>query len=75
MGKKPQINILGQNTNILCFKCKNAYGGCEWSKSFDPVDGWIAEPCDVKSRNREFSNPNLMKSDYHIIWCPKYVED
>ena len=73
--KSPQINNIGQNTNALCFKCKNAYGGCAWSKSFDPVDGWTAEPVKPKNTKHDTSNPNMRKQDYHIIDCPKFIKD
>lgn len=48
----------------LCWDCKNAVGGCEWSQNFTPVDGWEAIPrtiCDEDS--------------FCVIKCPKFVED
>lgn len=27
----------------LCWECKNACGGCEWSANLEPVPGWTAE--------------------------------
>lgn len=32
----------------LCYKCKNATGGCPWSDNFLPVKGWDAEPTVIK---------------------------
>ena len=48
----------------LCWDCKNATGGCEWSQSFTPVDGWEAIP-------RTIGN----KDSFCVIKCPKFVED
>lgn len=48
----------------LCWDCKNAVGGCEWSQSFTPVDGWEAIP-------RTIGN----EDSFCVIKCPKFVED
>ena len=75
MDKRPQIrNGKGENTNKLCFRCKNAYNGCEWSRSFDPVEGWIAEKVKPKNTRHDTCNSNMLKQDWHIIWCPKFEE-
>lgn len=51
-----------------CWTCKNACGGCEWSKEFKPVPGWIAAKNVIKS-NGEYAET------YRIIKCPKYNPD
>ena len=62
-------------SNNLCYKCKKAAGGCAWSRSFDPVDGWTAEPVEPNYRGSYESNPNMMKTGYHITACPEFEED
>ncbi len=57
-------------TNELCFKCKNAYGGCAWSKKFDPVEGWVAE--EVENKYRSEKDPNMKKKSWHILACPQF---
>ncbi len=51
----------------LCCTCKNACGGCLWSKYFLPVVGWDAEPTTIKDNEKEFSS-------YKIKKCPKYIK-
>lgn len=41
----------------LCWYCENACGGCSWSESFIPVEGWEA----IKTGE-----------SYHITFCPQY---
>ena len=45
----------------LCWDCKNATGGCEWSQSFTPVDGWSA----IQSVAGE-------SDSYLVLECPKF---
>lgn len=49
----------------LCWSCKNATGGCSWSKSFIPVDGWEATPTLLDDRVESFK----------INACPEYREE
>lgn len=42
----------------LCWHCEKATGGCSWSKSFTPVEGWTAKPSG---------------NSYRIKACPEYV--
>lgn len=49
-----------------CWTCKNACGGCSWSKDFTPIPGWKAE----KTYHR--SNGNYAES-YKIASCPQYI--
>ena len=45
----------------LCWDCKNATGGCEWSQSFTPVDGWEAIPRTIRDDD-----------SFLVIKCPKF---
>lgn len=52
----------------LCWRCKNACGGCNWSKYLKPVEGWTADPVIVKDVNGDFSS-------YSIKKCPEFIKD
>ena len=49
-----------------CWLCKNSCGGCNWSKYFKPVNGWIAEPTIVRDSTGDFSS-------YDIKECPEFI--
>jgi len=51
-----------------CWTCQNACGGCSWSRSFKPVEGWTAEKTFLQS-NGEYAE------SYKIIKCPEYIKD
>lgn len=48
----------------LCWSCQNACGGCSWSKSFTPVEGWEAKP----------TKHNRIDS-FFVTKCPEYIQD
>ena len=50
----------------LCCTCKNACGGCLWSRYFIPIPGWDAEPTIVKDSEGDFAS-------YKIHKCPEYI--
>ena len=56
----------------LCWKCKKACGGCSWSESLTPIDGWTAEKR-VKKYNL-FGEPAFYET-YEITGCPEFVHD
>jgi hypothetical protein len=51
-----------------CWICKNAFGGCSWSREFKPVEGWTAERNDMKVHNR-------WDESYIVDDCPEFVPD
>ena len=51
----------------LCWRCKNACGGCSWSRSFIPVKGWTAEHFVVKDSEGDFDS-------FKITKCPKFIK-
>lgn len=59
-----KFSELGQ----LCWRCANACGGCSWSKSFEPVTGWTADPVSVFNHAGEVDS-------YRIYDCPEFVPD
>jgi predicted nucleic acid-binding Zn ribbon protein len=44
----------------LCWDCQNACGGCSWSRSFEPVEGWEAKPSE---------------DSFFVINCPQFIPD
>lgn len=50
----------------LCWDCANATGGCSWSQSFEPVEGWKAE--------REENKLGIGES-YRVEECPLFKRD
>lgn len=55
----------------LCWSCKNACGGCEWSARLEPVPGWTAE----KVPRWEYIGTKEKKRkvfSYKITECPKF---
>ncbi len=48
----------------LCWTCQNACGGCSWSRSFTPVEGWEAKP-----------TKNEQTDSYRVISCPEFIPD
>ena len=53
----------------LCWDCKKAINGCNWSRKGEPVDGWVAEPTFVK-----LSTSQLVPS-YRISQCPEFEQE
>lgn len=51
----------------LCWNCKNACGGCSWSRHFIPVDGWTAEVTIVKDSLGDIQS-------YRIKKCPEFIK-
>lgn len=50
--------------DTLCWTCQNYSGGCSWSRSFTPVEGWEARP-----------TKNEQTDSYHVISCPEFIPD
>lgn len=50
----------------LCWTCKNACGGCSWSQSFTPVEGWDATETVLKCAEGE-------ETSYFVSGCPLYI--
>lgn len=53
----------------LCCYCKKFSGGCSWSRRFEPVEGWTAEPTIIRQRNR---HGKYDIQSYRITKCPQY---
>lgn len=61
-------------SETLCWKCANAVPdsnghGCPWSRSFEPVEGWVAEPASYIS-NRMGKRVEIQS--YEVRSCPLF---
>lgn len=59
-----------QQNPTLCWQCKNATGGCSWSKDFTPVAGWNAIPTKLKAVTQNI----ILHSSYLVIDCPQFTK-
>lgn len=50
----------------LCWNCKNACGGCSWSRSFTPVEGWNARETTLKSADGNIQS-------FFVTDCPEFI--
>ena len=66
--KQKRVVDYGAKNYQLCWTCKNACGGCEWSRDFKPVKGWTAEKTIISETAGSFES-------YKITKCPKYISD
>ena len=62
------------NKANICFNCKNSVPddcghGCPWSRKFEPIPGWTAEPTTLKVG---YGQP---VETYHITACPMFDRD
>lgn len=64
------MNAYGTNQHknctsyTLCWDCKNACGGCQWSQSLIPVKGWKATLV-----------YNKRQTGYIVKECPEFIRD
>lgn len=70
LARKAILRELKRQTNppkndTLCWKCKNACGGCSWSKNLTPVEGWKAE----RVYNNVYSQDTV---SYRVRECPEF---
>lgn len=59
--------IRREKDSQLCWRCKNACGGCSWSACFTPVNGWNAEATIIKNSTGDTCS-------YRIKKCPEFVK-
>lgn len=52
-----------------CWDCKNACGGCSWSRNFTPVNGWVAEPTTITYKTGDILHTT---DTYKIFECPEF---
>lgn len=50
----------------ICWECKKALGKCNWSKNFQPVEGWEIIPTQIQVQN------GLMQDSCIVLSCPLF---
>ena len=67
-----------ERPNTICIDCKHAVPtsdgkyGCEWSRHFQPVTGWVAVRRDLKVQ--EGAGRTRLSLSYKVESCPKFIE-
>ena len=62
VGNRDYCSRFKMRPDSLCWECKNSTtNGCEWAKSFTPVDGWKAIPSVAGESD-----------SYLVLECPKF---
>lgn len=60
-----------KRSSTLCWSCKNFGGGCNWSREFEPVEGWIVVekglPTFLAAHNKEV--PTIV-----VVECPEFIK-
>jgi len=65
--RKESLSSLKNSNMQLCWSCKNACGGCNWSAFGEPVEGWTAEPDVLNVFGKKTTSYKIRKGD-----CPEY---
>ena len=65
--KQKEIQRRKDEDAQLCWRCGNACGGCSWSQSFIPVEGWDAESVVIKDSEGDIDS-------YKIKKCPQFIK-
>lgn len=58
----------------ICWRCKNATGGCSWSKNLTPVKDWIAEPRIIRNYDNILRTYEEIHT-YKIKYCPMFDQE
>ena len=61
-----------KTATTLCWECDNCYGGCAWSRSFKPVDGWEAIENKTQVKNGKYIE---QRTSYTVLKCPEFTRD
>ena len=59
------------HNGTICWNCKNACGGCSWSREFKPVEGWTATPRTLYQRKSK-DNEMTEVIAFSVAECPKF---
>lgn len=62
----------------LCWSCRNACGGCNWSryKVQEPVPGWEAVPTELSGQVCVKGKIHRVPLDsFLVLACPQYIPD
>ena len=65
--RKESLSSLKNSNMQICWSCKNACGGCNWSAFGEPVEGWTAKPDVLNVCGKKTTSYKIRKGD-----CPEY---
>lgn len=65
----------GGGDMTLCWFCDKAVGGCSWSRSFEPVEGWEARETRIKLSKDPATGEQMYDTSFFVMACPEYVVD
>lgn len=60
------MTIRDKHSLSICWRCKNACGGCSWSRNGEPIDGWTADCRPIKME------PDRLADSYEVFACPQF---
>lgn len=63
-----------KKSDSLCWNCKRNCSGCSWSKSYIPVNGWVAEKKTYSVTSNKRYPPTVYDS-YTVKKCALYEQD
>lgn len=57
--------------DTICWSCKHSAGRsmCSWARTFNPVDGWDAQPTTLAS------STGKMRNSYNVRACPQFEKE
>ena len=60
----------------ICWFCKNATGGCDWSRGLIPIKGWTARPITIDKSDKGKKGQYIKKSkpSFRVSECPEFQE-
>ena len=67
---EPEVHYVKKS---LCWTCQRATGFCSWSRNFEPVPGWEAEPTEIT--NTDGKDRVEIISSFKVSACPLYQKD
>ena len=60
------MGIAGKSVT-LCLMCKKCFGGCDWSRGFEKIEGWTARII--------YNKANTAINNAWVGWCPEFLPD
>lgn len=70
---KAKRNVKIRKDEQPCWHCAKATGGCSWSRSFKPVDGWKAKKTIIMNGIEIIDKQPRICHSYKIESCPEFI--
>ena len=62
---------MAKKHDTICWECKKNGGMCSWSRSFTPVEGWIATPTVLQGG---YGAKNPIINSFDVYSCPEFIK-